>query len=138
MLGSLTICACALVNTALPSMVIDRIEITKEEQEYNSLGGVKNITDWFGLVPSVTSFDVDNNNSIDAREYYAYTKNVRAVLQWGSGWINNADEDASGYVTEGEWAKQLATVRVNGDWVKVFDTDLDGQVSIGMLRDLCG
>jgi len=130
LLGCLTICACALVNTTPPKMVIDRIEIAKEEQEYNSLGGVKNITDWFGLVPSVTSFDVDANNAVDAREYYAYTKKVRAVLQWGSGWISEADEDASGYVTEGEWAKQVAKVRVNGDWVKVFDTDLDSTVSI--------
>ncbi len=130
LLGAFSVSACALVNTSLPKMVIDRIEITKEEQQYNSLGGVKNITDWFGLVPSVISFDVDKNNSIDVNEYYAYTKNVRAVLQWGSGWISEADEDASGYVTEGEWAKQLATVRVNGDWLKVFDTDLDGKVSI--------
>ncbi len=126
----LSMYACGITNLDRPKMVIDKVEIAKEEEEYNSLGGVKNITDWFALMPSVVDFDVDKNNSIDELEYYAYIKYVRSLFQWKSPWTAEADEDKSGYVVDGEWNKQIARVRANGDWVKVFDTDKDGKMSI--------
>ncbi len=126
---ALSVCACAIINTT-PKMVIDRIDIVQEEQEPNTLGGVKNISDWFSLMPDIIDFDVNGDSSISTLEYYTYVKAVRSRFQQGSGWITSADEDASGFVTDDEWAKQVAKVRVNGDWIKVFDTNRDGVVSI--------
>ena len=107
-----------------------RVTIDSVEEEYNSLGGVKNITDWFALMPSVIDFDADKNSSIDELEYYSYIKYVRSQFQWKSPWTAEADEDKNGYVVDSEWAKQVARVRANGDWVKVFDTDRNEKMSI--------
>ncbi len=128
--GVLSMYAGGITNLDRPKMVIDKVEIAKEEEEYNSLGGVKNITDWFALMPSVVDFDVDKNSSIDELEYYAYIKFVRSQFQWKSPWTKEADEDKNGYVVDNEWAKQVARVRTNGDWLKVFDSDQDGKMSI--------
>ncbi len=128
--SALSMYACGVTNLDRPKMVIDKVEIAKEEEEYNSLGGVKNITDWFALMPSVIDFDVDKNSSIDELEYYAYIKYVRSQFQWKSPWTIEADEDKNGYVVDSEWAKQVARVRTNGDWLKVFDSDQDGKMSI--------
>ena len=96
--AAFSVCACAIINTT-PENVIDRIDITNSSQEPNSIGGVKNITDWFAHVPDVIYFDVDGDSAISALEYYAYVKAVRSRFQWSSGWITEADKDKSGYVT---------------------------------------
>lgn len=128
--SALSLYACGITNLDRPKMVIDKVEIAKEEAEYNSLGGVKNITDWFALMPSVTDFDHDKNSSIDELEYYSYVKFVRAQFQWKSPWTAEADENKNGYVGDTEWTRQVARVRANGDWVKVFDTNKDERMSI--------
>ena len=130
LLVALSVCACALINTTPKEMVIDILDTGEEKEGPNVLGGVKNITDWFALMPSVADFDVDKSNSIDQMEYYLYVKFIRSQFQWASNWTEEADEDKSGYVTTAEWAKQVAKVRVNEDWVKVFDTDRDGKMSV--------
>ena len=96
----------------------------------NSKSGIKNITDWFALMPDVIDFDLNDDSAISSFEYYIFLKAVRARFQWKSGWIADADEDKSGFVSPQEWAKQVAKARVNGDWVKVFDANRDGKMSV--------
>ena len=92
--GALSLYACGITNLALPTYVIDKVEKEKLESENNSLGGVKTITDWFALMPSVLDFDVDNNNSISGAEHYAYVKQVRWLF-FNSPFVMDADADNS-------------------------------------------
>ena len=124
--ASLVVFACGVTNMSPPEIKVNK----EEKEEYNSIGGVKNITDWFALMPSFLDFDLDNNGSIDQLEYYSYIKNVRTQFQWHSPWCKEADENKNGYVVDVEWDRQVARVRSNGDWVKVFDADRDGKMSI--------
>ena len=62
--SALVMYAFGITNMDPPRVTIDSVE-----EEYNSLGGVKNITDWFALMPSVIDFDADKNSSIDELEY---------------------------------------------------------------------
>ena len=129
LLGALSLYACGITNQNLPTYVIDKVEKEKLSSEPNTLGGVKNISDWFALMPSPLDFDVDENSSISAAEYYAYTKKVRWLF-FNSSFVMDADADSSGYADSQEWAKQVAKVRVSGDWVGVFDTDQSGEMSV--------
>ena len=129
LLGALSLNGFAIENNTLPTYIIDKAEKEELEEESNSLGGVKNISDWFKLMPSVLDFDVDDNGSIDATEHYAYTKNVRWLF-FNSSFVMDADADSNGYADSQEWSKQVAKVRVSGDWVKVFDTDQSGEMSV--------
>ena len=129
LLGALSLYACGITNQNLPTYIIDKVEKEKLSSEPNTLGGVKNISDWFALMPSALDFDVDKNSSIDATEYYAYTKKVRWLF-FNSPFVMDADADSSGYADSQEWGKQVAKVRVSGDWVEVFDTDRSGDMSV--------
>ncbi len=129
LLGALSLYACGISNQNLPTYLIDTVEREKLSSEPNTLGGVKNISDWFALMPSPLDFDVDNNSSIDGAEYYAYTKKVRWLF-FNSPFVMDADADNTGYADSQEWARHIAKVRVNGDWVKVFDTDQSGEMSL--------
>ena len=66
LLGALSLYACGISNQNLPTYLIDKVEREKLSSEPNTLGGVKNISDWFALMPSPLDFDVDDNSSIDA------------------------------------------------------------------------
>ena len=127
--GALSLYAYGITNLALPTYVIDKVEKEKLETESNSLGGVKNISDWFALMPSPLDFDVDNNNSIDGAEHYAYVKQVRWLF-FNSPFVMDADADNSGYADSQEWDAQVAKVRVSGEWVEVFDTDKSGKMDV--------
>lgn len=129
LLGALSLYVCGITNTSLPTYVIDNIEKEKLETESNSLGGVKNISDWFALMPSVLDFDVDNNGSIDAAEHYAFVKQTRWLF-YNSPFVMAADADESGYADSQEWDAQVAEARVSGEWVEVFDTDKSGKMDV--------
>ena len=128
-MGALSLYACGISNQSLPTYVIDKVEKEKLSSEPNTLGGVKNISDWFALMPSPLDFDVDKNSSVDVTEYYAYTKKVRWLF-FNSPFVIDADADSSGYADGQEWEKQIAKVRVNGDWLAVFDTDKSGKMDV--------
>ena len=129
LLGALSLYACGITNQNLPTYIIDKVEKEKLSSEPNTLGGVKNISDWFALMPSALDYDVDSNNAIDQTEHYTYTKAVRWLF-FNSPFMIDADADSTGYVDSQEWNKQVAKVRVNGDWVGVFDTDKSGKMSV--------
>jgi len=127
--GALSLYAYGITNLALPTYVIDKVEKEKLSSEPNVLGGVKNVSDWFALMPSPLDFDVDKNGSIDATEHYAYTKKVRWLF-FNSPFMIDGDADNSGYTDSQEWDAQVAKVRVNGEWVAVFDTDQSGKMDV--------
>jgi len=129
LLGALSLYAYGITNQSLPTYVIDKAEKEKLSIEPNVLGGVKNISDWFTLMPSPLDFDVDKNGSIDASEHYAYTKKVRWLFL-NSPFLMDADADNSGYTDSQEWDRQIAKVRVDGEWVAVFDTDQSGKMDV--------
>ena len=129
LLGALSLYAWGITNINLPTYVIDKVEKEKLSSEPNVLGGVKNISDWFALMPSPLDFDVDKNNAIDGAEHYAYSKKVRWLF-FNSPFVMDADADNSGYADSQEWDRHIAKVRVNGNWVRVFDTDQSGDMSL--------
>lgn len=124
----LTISACALVNTSIPQHGTPLATLLNTDQPLAEDGEPIN-NDWFLRSKPIFEFDLDKNNIIDRIEAYMHAKDLR-VTYLKSPFMIKADKNKNGFVQQDEWIVAIAESRVDGSWLKQWDVNRDGKLSV--------